>query len=131
MKRLRNVAFALAATFLSGAVGAEIITFQSFPAGTYDSRTTFFEAGYTLVYKPVDPNGPGVFPYGFAEIGEPQVNIACAPTACSSDGTNAFYSFNAGSLTISATDGNPISISATPPRRSPSRTGFSTLLSEG
>ncbi len=88
------------------------ITFESFLPGTFDTQTRFYEAGYMIEYTPVDPYGPGVFPYGFAEIGEPPFTIICGPTPCSSDGTNAFYSFNTGSLTISATDGHPISLRA-------------------
>ena len=95
--KIASVVFAMFA--LSEAVArADVITFNDLPAGYLSSTTTFFDAGYKLVYTP----GRG----GFAYIGLP----SCGPTPCSSNGTNAFYSFNTGTLTISAADGNPISI---------------------
>jgi hypothetical protein len=99
-------------TFLSPEAGATIIDFNNWTVVQYATQTVFYDSGYTILYTPVDLNGPGVFPSGSAEVGEPPFNIACGPTPCSTDGTNAFYSFNTGSLTISATNGQPFAISA-------------------
>jgi hypothetical protein len=106
------IAGALAAALLSHQANAADITFDSFPPGEYSTQTTFFDAGYKLVYTPVDPYGPNRFPHGFAIVGEPPVTIACGPTPCSTDRTNAFYSNNSGYLTVSARNGEPFSISA-------------------
>ena len=96
-----SVGAAFAAAILTGsAASADVITFDTLPQAFYASATTLTEFGYNIAYTPT--------PGAFGVIGNP---AACTP-ACASDGTNAFYSFNTGSLTISATDGAPISITA-------------------
>ena len=107
-----TVAFVAAATYAGASAKADVITFEGFFPATYVTQTMLYQAGYTLVYTPNDPFGLNGFPYGFAVIGDPPYSTACGPTPCSTNGTYAFYSFNTGSLTISATDGRPISISA-------------------
>ena len=96
-----SVGAAFAAAILTGsAASADVITFDTLPPGFFPTATTLTEFGYNIAYTPT--------PGAFGEIGAPP---GCSP-ACASDGTNAFYSFNTGSLTISATDGGPISITA-------------------
>jgi hypothetical protein len=76
------------AAMLPAAAAAQVITFGSGPAQAFFATTSFVESGFTLTYT----RGGG----GFARIDDPPV---CAP-ACASNGTNAFYSFNTGSLSI-------------------------------
>jgi hypothetical protein len=92
---------AVAAMVMTGSTAsADVITFNDLAPQSFSTPTTFFDAGYKLVYTPGSN--------GFAQIGNPP---SCSP-ACASNGTNAFYSFNTGSLTISAVNGNPISITS-------------------
>jgi hypothetical protein len=81
----------------AGAAQAQAITFDTFSPQYLNGSTTLTEGGYNLAYTA----GSG----GFAYIGRSN----CSP-ACSDDGTNAFYSFNTGVLTVSATNNAPIAI---------------------
>ncbi len=58
MGLLRIVALGLAASFLSGAADAGIITFESFLPATYVTKTTLFEAGYSIPAYPVKADTP-------------------------------------------------------------------------
>lgn len=77
------------AALLPAAAAAQVISFGAGPSQFLAAPTSFVESGFTIDYTP----GGG----GFAIIANPP---ACSP-ACASNGTNAFYSFNTGSLAIS------------------------------
>ena len=99
---LRLIAISLLAStgMLSASVFAAPVTlnFQSVPAQIGTTPTTFSENGFTFDYA----IGVG----GIYAIGAPQ---ACSPV-CTSNGTNAFYSFNLGSLTLTNTGGAAFSL---------------------
>ncbi len=88
-------------TFISVQAVATTITFET-EAG-YIDVSPFVDSGYQFVYGFVisPPGGSYRISTGGASI--------CI-TACSTDGTNALFSFNAGMLTMSAVDGSPFSL---------------------
>src|SRR5258708_22300997 len=78
---------------------ATTLGFESLGTGNTDISvgTTFDESGYKIVYTPG--------PLGFVII---NTGYSDTPT----DGTNALYSYNSGSVTISALDGSNFSLSS-------------------
>jgi hypothetical protein len=95
------MAAAVAAMAMFGTVAqADVVTFNDLPTMFFSGSSTFTDGGYQFAYT--------AGPSGFAQIAAP---APCGPP-CASNGTNAFYSFNTGSLTVSAIDGNPIALSA-------------------
>jgi hypothetical protein len=87
-----------AALFFSCAANATTLDFGSLSAVDVSTATTYTEDGYNLTYTP-GTNGFIYISSGSQSPGSPI------------DGTQAFYSYNFGSLTVTSVDGQAFSLS--------------------
>jgi hypothetical protein len=88
------LAMAAASLTVAGQAQAATLSFSAEDGKSYVAPATFADQGFTFSYS---QNSSGAF----AVVGKPAL---CGP-ACVSNGVDAFYSFNSGTLSLAATNG--------------------------
>jgi hypothetical protein len=86
--------------FVTAPSQAETLSFAAQDGNSYSAATSFTANDFTFNYAPASG--------GFGKVGNP---VVCSP-ACSSNGVDAFYSFNTGSLGFAATSGSAFTLNS-------------------